>query len=161
MDKEFKVVWIEDKSADWKVVTLSDNTQQYADVSINKVNKKGEAFPNFEAITLESTVRGNLWTSPSGKRYLFAPKPQVAKAGGFRTNMREVVKEKQEGIKVAQENKELGIKTSSTIRMATDLVVATLANEKIIDESIIKGKLEMWRKWFWIHWNDPDSYPPF
>jgi hypothetical protein len=123
-------------------------------------------FPGFNEINAASEIEGNLWEKPgTGKWTLYPPKtPTTSKSsttGGFKAGMQKMVEEKNANIRQSQENKELGIKTSSTIRMATDVVIATLANEKIIDESVIKGKIEMWRRWFWMHWDDPESYPPF
>lgn len=124
-----------------------------------------DSFPNFATLREGDRVEGTIDTKVNGQ---FTNKtlkaPYIAKSGvsgGFKAGMKEMVKEKQEGIKVAQENKELGIKTSSTIRMATDVVIATLANEKIIDESVIKGKIREWREWFLAEWDNIDNAPPF
>jgi hypothetical protein len=172
MEKEYTISFTDDKSPDWKILTLEivdgGGSVMYEDVSVNRVNKKGETFPNFDNLKVGERVKGNLWTSSAGKKYLFAPdlnKPaggaNRGQSGGFKANMSAMVEKKQEGIRQSQENKELGIKTSSTARMACDIVVATLRGEEIIDESVLKGKLEMWRKWFWMHWDDPENYPPF
>lgn len=167
MEKEYTIDWIENKSNDWKVATLSEGGLTYDDVSINRVNKKGETFPNFDGITQGATVKGNLWTSPQGKHYLYAPKPQAPQGsaprapGGFKAGMQKAIEQKQEGIRQSQENKELGIKLSSTIRMAVDMVIAILKDEQIIEEGVIKGEISKWRKWFWDTWEDPKNYPPF
>lgn len=168
MEKEFKVVWLEVKSPDWKIVTLADDTQQYGDVSINRVNKKGEAFPDFDGIINAGTIKGNLWTSSAGKRYLFAPdanktpsgaytKPQ----GGFKAGMQKMVEEKNANIQKSQENKNEGIKIASTISMAVNIVIATLKEEKIIDEAVIKGKIREWREYFLAEWDNVNNAPPF
>ena len=123
-------------------------------------------FPGFNEINAASEIEGNLWEKPgTGKWTLYPIKPQggayTKPQGGFKGNMDRVMDKKNENVKVAQENKELGIKTSSTIRMATDVVIATLANEKIIDESVIKGKIKEWRNWFLAEWDKVNSAPPF
>jgi hypothetical protein len=118
-------------------------------------------FPGFNEINAASEIEGNLWEKPgTGKWTLYPIKPNLGAnkgtGGGFKADMRKMVEEKREGIKLAQENKERGIMISSTIRMATDIVVATLRGEEIIDESVIKGKILEWRKWFFEHWDDAD-----
>jgi len=163
MEKEYKVIWLEVKSPDWKVATLSDDQQQYANVSINKVNKKGEVFPGFDEITNAGTVKGNLWQSPKGAYYLFAPKVGVAgQSGAFKGQQIAKAQEKKaEYIATAQDNKNEGIKIASTISMATNVVIATLKGEQIIDESVIKGKIREWRNWFLAEWDSIDQAPPF
>ena len=163
MEKEYKVIWLEVKSPDWKVATLSDDQQQYANVSINKVNKKGEVFPGFDEITNAGTVKGNMWQSPQGKYYLFAPKLVVAgQTGAFKGQQIAKAQEKKaEYIATAQDNKNEGIKIASTISMATNVVIATLKGEQIIDESVIKGKIREWRNWFLAEWDSIDQAPPF
>jgi hypothetical protein len=121
-------------------------------------------FPGFNEINAASEIEGNLWNKPGTDKWTLYPlKPQgganKGQSGGFKAGMKEMVKEKQEGIKLAQENKENGIKVSSTMRMAVDVVIATLANEKIIDESIIKGEISKWRAWLWEEWEKPNDNP--
>ena len=163
MEKEFKVNWLEVKSPEWKVATLSDDQQQYANVSINKVNKKGEVFPGFDEITNGGTVKGNMWQSPKGAYYLFAPKLVVAgQSGAFKGQQIAKAQEKKaEYIATAQDNKNEGIKIASTISMAVNIVIATLKNETIIDESVIKGQITKWREWLLAEWDNVNNAPPF
>lgn len=54
----------------------------------------------------------------------------------------------------AQDNKEWGIKTSSTMNKAIDLAIAEGKPEPI---TILK-----WREWIWNNWDvEDDQYPPF
>ena len=103
MEKEYTISLVEDKNKDWKIVTLEvvegDGSVMYEDVSVNRVNKKGEIFPNFDNIKVGERVKGNLWSSSAGKRYLFAPSPIKTQggankaSGGYKT---QVIKEAQE-----------------------------------------------------------------
>lgn len=152
MEKDFKIIWLDVKSPDWKVATLEDEQTQYSEVSINKVNKKGEVFPNFDAIQKGGTIRGNLWTSSGGKKYLFAPKPQ--KSQNFRNDMKSVMKEKQENVKEAQETKKENIKEAAAQRDAV-LMVTTFypefANDPLLSsekEKLLKEKYLQWRDFF-------------
>ncbi len=170
MNEKYTVEWIEQKSPDWKVCTLKGENGSVADVSINRVNKKGEVFPNFDAITLQATVMGNLWRSDAGKSYLFAPKEVSATGttaphkGNFGGGMK-LMEKKSEGIAKAQEHKDLGIMTSSTLRMAVDLTVASMRNDTILQnatESDIKGMIKTWREWLVANWElDVTAKAPF
>lgn len=154
---KLKVEWCENKNQDWKVATLKAPDDYVTEnVSINRQNKKGEVFPNFDGIIPGADIEGELWKSDSGKWYLFAPKPQNSHSGGGNRMgmMKEVIKEKQEGIRASQENKELGIKISSTMNKAIDLAIAEGKPEA---ERILH-----WRKWMWENWEVKDTdFNPF
>lgn len=77
----FKIINSAPKTPDWKVVSLMGaDGEEIQNVSVNRTNKKGETFPNFDDIKEGGTVDGRLWLSPAGKQYLFAPNaPRVAK----------------------------------------------------------------------------------
>ena len=162
MEKDYKIFLLENKSPEWKIATLSDDQQQYANVSINKVNKKGEVFPDFDQISNGGVVKGNMWTSPTGKYYLFAPKVGVAgqSGGGFKSGIKEAQATKRKDIETAQENRGQGVRISATMRDAV-LISTTLAQGSIQDESVLKGRILEIRQWLWQHWDDPEGYPPF
>lgn len=155
---------MEKKSADWIVATLECGGNVTKDVSINRNDKKtgAVAFPTFDEIQSGRTVEGELWNSPAGKWYLFAPK--ASKSGGngaFRQKQIEDTMEKKAVyIGQAQGNKELGIKVSSTMRMAVDLVVAEGLEGRVEDG--IKNAIQEWRAWLWMEWDKEDKdFPPF
>lgn len=103
---KFKIEWMEKKSPEWFVANLTDESgNETKEVSINKVNKKGEVFPNFDDLMTGGTVEGEPWTSGVGKNYLFAPKPEGAK----RPNMDRIMDKKTQSIEVAQERKNINI----------------------------------------------------
>lgn len=154
MNDTFIVEWIEQKGPDWKVCNLkAQNGVTVADVSINRVNKKGETFPNFDAITLQATVEGNLWKSSTGKAYLFAP--QVKKRIFNSGVPNKLMIDKQEGIRAAQENKSESIKVSSTMRDAVAITLAQMSADIILskDPSAIKAMVKQWRLWLWKNWD--------
>lgn len=71
----FKIFKIEKKNAEWVVVSLVDAAgDAHENVSVNKVSKKGDIFPNFDTLEVGSKVEGRIWESDSSKKYLFAPK---------------------------------------------------------------------------------------
>lgn len=154
---KYQVDWVESKGPDWKVAKLVNLP---GDVSINRTNKKGEVFPGFDEIMPGKEIEGEFWNSPSGKGYLFPPK---APKSSFKGNSMAVVEKTQEGVKVAQQNKELGIKVSSTMRMAVDLAIAQTESKSILDNNLtLEEKVLKWRKWLWLEWDKNDTdFPPF
>lgn len=72
-----QIVKVESKNADWKVIQILNAAGELVEnVSVNRTNKKGEVFPKFDEIAVGASVEGQLWQSPAGKIYLFAPKEQ-------------------------------------------------------------------------------------
>lgn len=165
----YQVRKIENKGGDWKVATLiAPDNYPTENVSINRRNKQGEIFPNFDGIVEGGTVEGDLWKSSTpdshgrAKWYLFAPKPLKTqnKAFGGGSGVKAAQERKAEMINQSQENKELGIKTSSTMRMAVDLALAEVGNNG--DHEQYERRIEYWRTWCWDNWDyDPTSQPPF
>lgn len=142
----FKIGFIEQKNPDWKVIQLRDEAGALTnDVSVNRVNKKGEVFPYFDGITLEADVEGELWTSATGKHYLFAPK--VAKTGFSGAKVERLMDKKADSIKEFQTTKENSILLAGTARDATLLTVewarqASLKGFPMTTEEIQKKWLE-------------------
>src|SRR3990167_4532288 len=158
-EKEYKIIWLEVKSPEWKIATLSDDVAQYANTSINKVNKKGEVFPNFDEISNGGSVKGNLWQSPQGKYYLFAPKLNAGAnkaSGGYKTQVIEKAMERKDAsIGKFQDNKEQSIKISSTMRDAVLLTIAEKGDGVMTAEDMAENIIK-WRKWLVNHWEDAD-----
>lgn len=75
----FLVKKIDKKSEDWKILSVVNGAGDLVEnVSVNRINKKGENFPGFDEIREGEKVDGNLWESPANKLYLFAPKGSKA-----------------------------------------------------------------------------------
>lgn len=110
-------------------------------------------YPGWINLQAGVTVYGSL-VPPKDPKYgptLYAPKPAstgTTRGAGAITRAQET---KAEHIKVAQENKEVGIKLSSTIRMAVDIVTA----RDLGSTEDIQAEIEYWRKWFWERWDEP------
>lgn len=65
---------------------------------------------------------------------------------------------KAEFIEKAQDNKELGIKVSSTMRMAVDLALG----DGEMEQTTRKETIKFWRQWLWNEWDKTDKdFPPF
>jgi len=130
---QFKIDWIETKKPDWKIATVTGiDGIQHSDCSINRTGKQGEVFPDFEALAPGHTIEADLWNSPAGKNYLFAPKPKTAgrSGGGPRAAVVEAAQDRKAGhIKEAQENKERSIMVASAMRDATVLLEYAFGSE--------------------------------
>lgn len=160
MEKEYKIEWCENKSDDWKVLTLIDGDQTLDNVSVNRVNKEGEVFPNFDGLVPSTTVKANLWTSKAGKRYLFAPKPQGGSNKGVKSQVIEKAMERKEtSIGKFQDNKELGIKISATMRDAVLCAIAEHSKPNNIET--LESLISKWRKILWFEWDKHTEFPPF
>lgn len=169
----FRCDWVENKKDDWKIATLVEIVEggrTFNDVSINKIDKKGRAFPNFDAIAPGATVHGNIWQNPANSKFtLFAPDeprtsataPRPATAGApaapYRSNsgMAAAQTRKAEGIREAQDNKEKGIKASSAMRdstaITTELVKQgppewTLEDFQVLFKRVRDWYLKMWKE---------------
>ena len=162
----YKIKWLENKNPDWKILTLDDNGTEIRDVSVNRVNKKGETFPNFDEITNAGTVEGELWKSDAGKNYLFAPKPQKAGNGGaFKTmQMEKTMGIKAEHIAHAQDEKAYSIKVASTFTAAWNTAVAEWQEQRRTSPSTaqtLEALFEKWREWYWLRFDvNETDYPP-
>lgn len=146
----YKIEWCENKSMDWKVVTLSTGGQQFENVSVNRINKKdSKVFPGFDEIQAGRDVEGELWTSSTGKHYLFPPKvgmgtkPAWAKKAGDITKAMET---KQANITASMDRKELSILLSSVQRDATLLTTTALSGRN-------PSRQELAQEWnYWKSW---------
>lgn len=84
--------------------------------------------------------------------------PQTAPRGnsGFKTAQIEKVMEiKRDDIRQSQQNKDLGIKISSTIRMAVD--IATSIPQEQWQSTTMQEEIRFWREWLWTEWDQTGS----
>lgn len=179
----YKIDWVENKKDDWKVATLVEiveGGQTFTDVSINKVDKKGRAFPHFDEITVGQTVHGNLWQSPTNQKYtLFAPdEPRATTAtgptasaprpagamsaapyrGGGATGVKAAQERKAEGIATAQENKTKGVMASAAMRDST-LIALELIKQGPPDSTFedFQAVFKRVRGWYLTTWNETEK----
>lgn len=147
----YKITSVQDKSKDWKVVGAIDvSGTEIAEASVNRTNKKGETFPNFDGIVVNAEIEADLWQSPAGKSYLFAPKEQKAYGGAPRASSG--------GIKAAQDRKETSInkfadrKEESIAKAGAQrdavLMVTTFYANREHDDDELKSWIEQWYKYF-------------
>lgn len=129
---KYKLEWIEKKSPEWYIVSIGANGEITTDVSANKKDKNGIMFPNFESWMAGHEVEGDLWTSQTGKKYLFPHKPQTTQGGApraFGGGMgAKLMDKKNENIEKAQDNKQHGIKEAGSMSGAVNMAVAEYNN---------------------------------
>lgn len=167
---KFKIEWSENKSADWKIISIKgDDGKLTEDVSVNRVNKKGEIFPGFDEVKVGNDVEGELWKSTSNKHYLFAPKKVStssynAPRGGGAVKAAEITRE---SVKEALDTKENSIRLSGAMRDAVLIVTTFYPNlereENVIDkETNVMAKIIKWRNWILNNYGDAkDTKLPF
>lgn len=165
---KYKIEFIETKGTDWKIASLTDESGKTEEYHLNRKDKNNNIFSDFDKWMPGHDVEGDPWTNSAGKRYLFPPKPTMqqgaARAGGF--SPAKVMAQKAEGIKAAQENKDLGIMTSSTIRMAVDISLSENNSAAMgFDGGVFKDRVLHWREWLISQWDnvkiDPTDKPAF
>jgi len=169
----YNIKWVEKKNNSWIVASLIEGAVQgnkpaeYTEVSINRVNKKGEVFPNFDEIQAGRDVEGEIWQSSGGKWYLFAPraeKPATGRSGAFKSQqITQAQDRKAQDIGKTLDRKEESIKLASAQRDAV-LIVNTILQQSTStgefgkDEEI-KTEIIKWRNWFLS--SDFTDAPPF
>lgn len=174
----FEVLWIEVKKDGWKIASIKEvieGGQTINDVSINKVDKKGREFPNFDALAAGHMIAGNLWLSPVGKYTLFAPDPKPIPAvrpassassyGGGRPSggIPAAQARKAEGIKEAQENKGKGIMVSAAMRDSTTITTTIVENSPeqfgFIEFQELFARVKAWYLKTWKETEDAVDLP--
>ncbi len=154
--------WIETKGQDWKVASLTDeNKQTNKEVHINRKDKNGLEFPNFDTLQAGQDIEGQPWTNTSGKTYLFPPKqPNEKLTFKGASNIAKNMERKEQGIANAQDHKDKAVMMSSTIRMSVDIALAECAGMPF-DAGVFKANVKKWRNWLIAEWSEIDTAPPF
>lgn len=155
-----KLDWLEKKDPNWIKATITNEAgAQIKDVSINRISKKGDVFPNFDSLMPGQEIEGVLWQSPKGPFYLFPPK--LAATGNFRASgaISKAMEKKEASIEKFQTNKEESIKLAGAQRDAVMIVTSRDSIKDCTDEHI-ENEVKRWRNWFLLdeEFNNP---PPF
>lgn len=151
---KYGIVVVEDKNADWKVITLEMGENSFQEgVSVNRKDKKGGPdFPEFDKIVVGGSVEGELWQSPTNQRfYLFAPRPKPAggpRGAGNAAAITKAQDTKREDIKDAQERKKEDIAQAAAFRDATLITVEWVKSAPFPLDEEIKAYWRSWVKFF-------------
>ena len=158
---QYKLSWIEQKEWNGKKyasagVTALDGTE--LDVSLG--DKWGIKLPMLRE---GDTIEANAWQNPkNGKWSLYPPEdrktPSEPRRPSQSANIERVMQKKEASIGKFQDNKELSIKISSTMRDAVLIALAEYNDARSFTFGETIGEnIEGWRKWFWEHWDDPET----
>lgn len=157
-----KITKCTDKSNDWKIVDVETPTgEKTVDVSVNRVNKKGEPFPDFDDIKVDHRLNATLWVSPSGKAYLFEEKDKPQGGAKFNaTGASKLMDKKIEAIEKSQDVKSEAIKLTTSMQLAVNLAIAEYANPKSLDT--LETLITKYRKFILTNWEvDSTDVAPF
>lgn len=157
-----KITKVEDKSNDWKVVDVETPTgEKTINVSVNRVNKEGKPFPNFDDIKVDYRLNATLWVSQAGKAYLFEPKPENAPKGNFSgSGASKLMDKKAENIKEVQESKSEAIKLATSMQLAVSCAIAEYAKPNSLDT--LETLITKYRTFILTNWEvDPTGVVPF
>ena len=101
-------------------------------------------------------IEANAWQNPKNEKWSLYPiedrKPSGGAGGAYKQAVIEkAVARKEEGIARSQDNKEHGIKVSSTMRMAVDLALAEKDDANVLDT--LEEGIRKWRRYCWDNWD--------
>lgn len=159
---DFNVNWAETKTSakgtEYKRATLTDESgKQTENVAVfNFYSKYNDVKPgNIVSGTLVADLfKGKTsYKLEDGKTWQKNTNWKPGGGGGSTVYNSQAMETKKENVHEAQENKALGIKVSSTIRMAVDIAIAEGAPNST---NILK-----WRTWLWENWDVGNKDVPF
>lgn len=152
-----KITGVTNKSNDWKLLTIEMGANSYqSDVSVNRTGKKGEVFPNFDAIAPGITVEGELWQSGQGKWYLFPPKVQKQGNSNFKgQQIEKAMERKEQAIDTFQDKKNEAILRAGAFRDATLVSLASLRDQPFPSDEEYKAEWKKWVKYFLQKGDEP------
>lgn len=139
-------------------VTTSTGKPMYKS-TLKDPEGKEETINLFDMVVEGAVVNGEIYTNDKGYRNFKSA--QAVAGGAFKTaQMEKAVERKEQGIARSQENKEWGIKVSSTMGGAVNLAIAQFKGEpndlRTLEELVI-----YYRRFLFDHWDDAEKFPPF
>lgn len=166
MYKKYQIIKLERKTTANGKNKIDADLQDFDGFVEDKVTIWDD-FPNFATLKMGNEVTGQVVAKVNGQytnKSLYAERTEGWGGGKKQpsVNMNKIMEKKQEGIAVAQDNKELGIKVSSSMNKAIDLAIAEMKSE--YDSQIpydLKAGINKWRQWIWDNWDEIKSQPPF
>jgi len=114
-------------------------------------------FPSFAAVQAGGMVEGVI--RQNGKYTNLVAGNLGVRPASIPNKFGKVMEIKQEGIRKAQENKEEGIRISSTMRDAVLVALAELGGNR--DHTEYEDRIRYWRSWLYAEWDNVKDAPPF
>lgn len=160
---KYTIEWSENKTTSTGKEKMDATLKDESGVIHQSVTIWGD-FPNFKDLKTGHSVLGDLVPAkdPKWGPTLYPTKAETSNVGHPVRSQGAISKamdKKAEYIATAQENKEIGIMTSSTIRMAVDIALAE-SHGLPFDVGVFKGRVKQWRQWLIAEWSDLEA-PPF
>lgn len=156
----------------WVKAVQTKTGKDKLDVSVTKLDKTTldvtvwPGFPNYANLAPGQTIQAKIIAKDfKGRTYYSLEYSNPATGPTAPYNGQQIAKAQEvkgQQIAQAQGNKELGIKISSTIRMAVDTALNFMAVESIKDEGVFKSEVKRWRKFYWENWDAKETdFEPF
>lgn len=159
---QYEILTLEEKKPGWKIATLRglDGTTTEA-VSISETNQKGDVqFLDFKNFIVGAKIEGNLWKKPdTGRMSIFPPKPTTGGFTGSRTPSGAVKAAEitSQSVDKSMEKKGLGIMVSAAMRDATQITLASLAQQQFPTDAEFQVEFEKWRSWYLKKWKETND----
>ncbi len=167
----YKIEWCEKKTSakgtEYYRVTVTDAENKTTnDVAVFS------SFTDYANIQAGRDVTGRLTSKEYNGKQSYTLENELPQPGAFKRPpgaITQAMDKKNQMIQTAQSNKEQGIMTSSTIRMAVDIALAELpqgsvngnVHQVFFDAGVFKGRVKFWRDWLIAEWDNVTSAPPF
>lgn len=168
MSLKYNIDWLEEKSPEWKIVSLTNEAGiKYTDVSINKRDKNNIEFPNFDNLKAGDTISGEFWEKPDkSKRYLYPPRIEKPVRGGSSFGgVSKLMDKKAEQIEKAQERKSESIAyfnaTNNAIAIVNEFSKSAIEKGLIYTTSDKQKDIVEWRDWFLSEYERWNQKTPF
>ena len=124
-----------------------------------------DSFPLFGSLKEGDVVEGDISTKVNGQYTNHTLNPSATGTPRYGQNksnggaITKAMEKKEASIEKFQDNKEISIKTSSTMRDAVLLAIA----EKPSSPYSLEDLVVKWRHWLWLQWDktSPDELAPF
>lgn len=146
-----KITNVVDKNKDWKIISYETPEGGVTEnASVNRVDKKGIPFPDFDGIMVGRQIDANPWRNPTtGKWIVFPPKPasngnftRSSPTGGAKVELEKV---RNENITKNMKWKAEGQAYGNSVTNAVNIVIALIENKGVMDSQEIKGKIIEYR----------------
>lgn len=161
MNNTYKIDWLEKATTSTGKAYAKVTLEGHADKKISIWSD----FPNFANLMPGQEIVGELKQNDKGYWNIYPPRAENSpKGGAYKQQMMEKVMDRKEaGIERSQENKEHGIKVSSTMNGAVQIAIAMIKDDKTViwTDGSVKDEIKKWREFLWLEWDKEDKdYPP-
>lgn len=149
---------------DWVEIVKSKNGNEYKKATIGgQTVSVWPDFPQYLAVGPGAKIKGQIVRKGNYTNLVAdtTPRPYSGARGASQGMITKAMETKKESIEHFTDKKELGIKISSTMRMAVDCAISNLGNKQF-QPLEMENLIIYYRKWLWMHWDAKDEdFEPF